>query len=272
MAARMGGFFNVRDADSITAMRGIEEMRLKGILESIDDLDESIAGCYTKNEKGLFELDVDLDGTGHKSALDKIKTERNTLRASLKNSEDALAVYKPIMDLEDFDPSTISDLIVKAEAAGDPEAIEKLQRQHEKLLGEANEKVTKAEEDSLKSKSAMKKFIIKGVQKDAAIDGDVRLDNISDVVTLTSNHFDLDENDEVIVVDDEGDPTGKTPKEYYASVYKEQKPQFYNAEGLEGSGARKTTTRGAEKTISRTKWSALDPQTKAAMAKTHTII
>lgn len=61
-------------------------MKLKAILDSLDGLDENLAGLYTKREDGKFVLEV--DGLVDKSKLDEFRTTNVKLMKDLDKFKD----------------------------------------------------------------------------------------------------------------------------------------------------------------------------------------
>lgn len=220
-------------------------MKLLGKLNSLDGLDEKFHECYSKSGDSYL-LDVDLTGTGYDSALTKIKGERN----DLKDKVAKLAKYEVLQDVEGFDPANVQDLMNKAASAGDPEAIEKIQRTFEKQIEQLKQE--NLAKDDLVKKSVLEKdnFIIESVAKSAAIKAGVSKDIVDDVVSLTRGKFSLDDNNKVVVVDDDGDTTYTTPTEFYNTDYKKLKPAYYEAADISGSGSKTTTTTTQKENLS----------------------
>jgi len=80
-------------------------MKLKAVLESLDGLDESLKGLYSKNEHGEFVLDLDgVDShpavRGLKAALETSKSQRTKLREKLDAFGDMTA--EELQELVEF--------------------------------------------------------------------------------------------------------------------------------------------------------------------------
>lgn len=222
-------------------------MALAYKVESLEGVDDAVKGLYVEKD-GAYSLDVDLTGsnledvTGLKSAHEAVKSERNKYR----DNYNQLRPYEALKDIEGFDPSNINDLMAKAASAGDPDAIEKIQRQAEKEI----EKV-RAEnaglQDQINAATKEKDVFIRGREliEAAGLSG-VAKDYLTDAVALTQNEFKV-VNGKTIHVDADGDPTGLTPTEFYATINKEKRPRLYDAVDMSGGGSRKSAG-GAGKT------------------------
>lgn len=231
-----GVFYSIsRDEAARVARRNF---MLKYNIESLDGLDESIKNLYQQSEGG-YTLKVDLTGSGYekvdglKSALTKIKDERN----QLKDRVGILSKFEPLLDVEGFDPSQVNDLIAKANAAGDPEALEKLTRQYEKQLEAEKGKAEAAEQKAIEAANKSSNYIIESEIKSAAIEAGVLKSGVDDAVLLARSRFAFNDN-KVHVVDGDGDPTGMTPKEFFAGEFKQSKPFLYEADDVQGSGSK----------------------------------
>jgi hypothetical protein len=171
---------------------------------------------------GKFILDVDggfEDVSGLKSAL---KSERDA--ATELNRK--LALYK------DVDPVKYADLLKKKEE-GLPEleryenAIKKQKKEIDDLKADHN-----VEKQGLEGK--LQKFHLDKEARSAALAAGVIPEDIDDVLVLSKGNRALDDKGNIVVLDDDGDPTSKSLKEFYEKDFKERKPKYYP--GLPGGG------------------------------------
>jgi hypothetical protein len=212
-------------------------MALKTYVDDINDVDEKYRDLYVERD-GRLRLDADFEDVGPlKNALTRQK-ERNT---SLSTELDQLKAFKPLLDIEGFDPNDVETLMAKAASAADPQAIENVQREFGKKLDKANSERDEALTAAQKSSADLQTYIISNEVKSAAIKSGVLKESIDDVVLLTRSSFDLDESGKVRVLDEDGDPMGISPVEFFSSQYKEKKPHLFEAKDLSGSSARQST-------------------------------
>jgi hypothetical protein len=200
--------------------------KLAAVVDSLDTVPEPLRELYTEVE-GKHVLDADIEGhpavAGLKSALEK---ERKT-------AKDALA---------------------KARAAGDPAEVERLRTELEELrmqhpkpdveklvakrLQEFEEKQRPILEERDRIKGELRTLRLDDRVKAAALKAGVFSEDVDDVLLIARRHFDLGEDNKVIVLDDDGDPAGKTPEQWFADVFKQRKPKFFKGADASGTGAR----------------------------------
>lgn len=100
--------------------------------------------------------------------------------------------------------------------------------------GQTDEELKKQLEESQKTIKNMK---IEGTLKNSAIQSGIDKDYVEDVVALTKNNFDLDDEGNVVKVDKDGNPSGKKVQDFFEIDFKRAKPRFYNNTGRKGGGA-----------------------------------
>ncbi len=229
-------------------------------VDDIQDLDEGLRSHYVQ-DGDKYRLNADFKGAGLekvdglKSTLARKKEEINTL----KDRVSALQKYETLEDVEGFDPANISELMAKANSAGDPEAIDRLTAKHDKAINVMKLENEQLKLDGDKTKADLTKQIINGHVKTAAIEAGVLAASVDDVVQLNSRKFQLIEN-KVVVVDDDGDPLSMSPTDYFKTEYKESKPHFYGATGSGGSGSQGSSGDAGGSTKKR---SEMSPQEKS---------
>lgn len=210
---------------------------LKFLVNSLDGVDDSVKGLYKQTEDG-YQLQVDLDGSGYeqvgglKSALAKVKEDRNSLRERV----DVLSKFESLLDIEGFDPSNVQELMAKAANSKDPEAVEKLQRQFDKQLDAMKAQLSQAQQEAEAQKQKTTDYIIKTELMSNAPKAGINGEAVDDAYQLAKGQFRVDESGQVVHVDKDGDPTGKSPMDFFKQDFKEAKPWLYKAEIKKGSG------------------------------------
>lgn len=210
---------------------------LKFNVASLDGVEDAHKGLYEQVD-GAYQLKVDLTDSGYekvdglKSALSKIKDERN----SYKERVGVLSKFESLLDVEGFDPANVQELMAKAANSKDPEAVEKLQRQFDKQIESMKTELQQAQSLADSEKKKTTDYIIKTEIMSNAPKAGVNSKAIEDAYELAKGHFRLDDNGAVVHVDKDGDPTGKTPTEFFKQDFKEAKPWLYEAEMKKGSG------------------------------------
>lgn len=96
--------------------------------------------------------------------------------------------------------------------------------------------------DELKNELKLAKATINtmkmhGQIKTAAISAGIDPDYIDDVVAITKTNFDLDDDDSVVVVDKDGNHTGKNVVNFFKNEFKRSKPRYYLNSGKKGTGS-----------------------------------
>ena len=110
-------------------------------------------------------------------------------------------------------------------------ATDTLKADHAKIIAELTGKVTSAE-------GSKRSYILDDQVRRAIIKSGVFADDIDDVLTLTKNRFDLDENNNVVVKDEAGKPLADTTIDaYFGDTFKKARPKFYQGSGASGSGS-----------------------------------
>jgi len=197
------------------------EMAILEILDSLDGVAEDQKASFNEVD-GKFQRAVEIeDVSGLKSALQK---ERDAKR----EYERKLELYK------DVDPEKYADLLKKQE-----DGLTELERYENAI------KKQKDEIDLLKTQSAaekkeleakLQKFHADKEARKAALEAGVIPEDIDDVLILTRSIRSMDEDGNIVIIDADGDPTGKTLKDFFEKDFKETKPKYYP--GLPGgSGA-----------------------------------
>jgi len=194
-------------------------MAIIEIIENLDSVPEDEKANWTEVD-GRFQRDVEIpDVSGLKSALQKE-------REAAKKAQENLAKFR------DVDPEKYAEMLKKHDdGLSDKERYESSIKKLEKKISELTD-THKAKEADLESK--LKKFHLDKEARKAALDAGVIPEDIDDVLFLTSKNRKLDDEGGIIVLDDDGDPTGKTLRDFFAKDFKEAKPKYFP--GIPGGG------------------------------------
>jgi hypothetical protein len=141
--------------------------------------------------------------------------------------------------LAGFDPEESARLKREAEslardtAAARDEAA-RLKAEMEAERAAAAERLT-AEKTALKTR--LRRYELDDRVRQAALAAGVLPADLEDVIVLTARHFRLEDDGELSVLDEAGQPTGASVAEFFARTYRERRPKFYGASLPGGSGA-----------------------------------
>lgn len=123
-------------------------------------------------------------------------------------------------------------------------ALKKERNARKKLEKKANTKKEGDETDEelknqlSEAQKTIKEMKVGGEIKNAALSAGIDPEYIDDVKALTKGNFELDDTGSVVMIDEDGEPTGKTADKYFKTDYKKLKPRFYNSTNKTGSGSR----------------------------------
>ena len=194
-------------------------MAILEIIDSLDGVAEADKASYTE-VNGKFQREVEMpDVTGLKSALGK---EREAAKKALAD----LAKFK------DIDPEKYAEMLKKHDdGLSDKERYESSIKKLQKQINDITD-AHKAEKADLEGK--LNKFYLDVEARKAALEAGVIPEDIDDVLFLTAKNRKLDDEGKIIVLDDDGDPTVKTLKDYFSKDFKEAKPKYFP--GIPGGG------------------------------------
>jgi flagellar hook-basal body complex protein FliE len=85
--------------------------------------------------------------------------------------------------------------------------------------------------------NSIKSMKVTSKVKNTALAAGVDADYVDDVITLTKGNFSLNSDGDVIMVDADGEPTGKSVSNFFKADFKKAKPRYYSGSGKQGSGA-----------------------------------
>lgn len=210
-------------------------MAFKAIIEKLDDVPEAFQEHY-KKVGDKYHLDTDFkslgfeDVTNLKAGNTRLKQERQELRDELE----PLKKYKPLLEVEDFDPSEIETIMAAAGGSGDKEAIANLERKYGKQIDALKTELEESKTVATTAVTEKDDFIIASSLQSAAVKAKVRAESLDDVVALNRKSVKIVDG-KAMMVDADGDPT-VTPLEFLTGDYKKEKSHFYEPDGKGGSG------------------------------------
>lgn len=203
--------------------------KLAAVLDSLDDVAEGVREFYTEVD-GRFVLDADVD---QHPATEKL---RKTASARRREREEVEAQLKEWKDLG-ATPDEIRELREKARQAIDKGDKPDLDKLREKWVAEAKKEFEPvvSERDALRTELVKFKLTDR-VRADYLAAGGFEED-AELAIKDNEGRFALGEKDKVQVLDEDGDPTGMTPREFFEKVYKKHRPKFFKGTGAAGGGA-----------------------------------
>ncbi len=213
-------------------------MGLQGVVDSLEGLDEPIKKLYTEVKDGelagKFVLDVDV--TGHPKVA-SARAESTKERKARQAVEAELKVYKDL----GYSPEQIAEAKRKAETGAGNKDDDDFEKRVTKRVQEALDKV-KPDLDRVKTleEENTELKLDNSLRQDAAAAG-MLPEEVEDQIYLLVHgkkpRFKLNEKGKPVVLDDEGDPTGQTPREFFDKL-KKTRPKLFTGTTGGGSGGR----------------------------------
>ena len=166
---------------------------------------------------------------------------------------------------ENVDPNEYQQLKEKQKQAED-EKLRKdgeFEKLREKWSKEREQEKQKYEEKIQNLNSQLDNLYLKEKVKNSALQAGVDPADVDDVLTITWNRFQRDDEGNILVLDREGEISPLTPEDFFAKDFKEAKPKFYKPDVLPGGGTSSSAnnpTRG--KTVSRQDFDSMDAAAK----------
>lgn len=205
-------------------------MALVREVESLDDVPEYARVGYKQVGEKWINEDVE-DVTG-------LRTTMQTERATRKTLEKEVAELRPFKELG-MSAREIADQkaeIARLRSAGGSEHdVEKLIEKRLKQVRDEEFAPVVSERDALRNENRELKLTDK--VRAAFLEAGGRKEDVDLAVLDTTKRFGLSDKGKVIVLDEEGDPTGETPKEWFEKRYKLARPNLFNGTSASGGGA-----------------------------------
>src|ERR1041385_1571773 len=250
-------------------------MPVEFVVDSIDSVDESIRGAYVENE-GKFNFDPDKYAEIKAQGL---KSKTKELLGKLTKANDSLKRFEKFTDFEEDDLTEFQTWRENKDKTPPPDDKAKgsteLQAQFDKAR-EKDKAKWDGEKTTLETQIAEltrenKHFKLTVPLRDIAVKAGVIADDLDLVLLDTAKRFTLNEDDKIVVLDEDGDPTDITPQKFFETLYREQRPKFYAASGASGSGAPSSTvSTGGKRTMRRAEFDKMllaNPQQANAFMK-----
>lgn len=244
-------------------------MAVEFVIDSLEGLDEPLKGAYTEKD-GKFQLDVDKYAEFKKLPLIGKNKE---LIGKLNEAKTGLKRFEKLAELEDDDLAELLELREHKNQNGDKDkpdaAAAKAQKAQEKIAAKHAAEKTALETQLGDLQRENKHYKLTLPVRDAALKAGVFPEDLDVVMLDTSKRFSLGDDNKIVVLDEDGDPTDITPQKYFETLYKEQRPKFFKASGAGGSGAQNNTAgkSGGQKVIKRTDWDGMSTTERSAFSK-----
>ncbi len=258
-------------------------MLIEYVVESLDQVDESVRAAYVEAD-GKFQLDADKYAEAKAAGLKKKNAE---LLGKLKNTESTLGKFKRFEPLaEAFGDADDEEITGFLEAyrnrqnggggengkngGGDQKQLEMAQKLHEKQLKKVNDDLAAIRAEHEKTQRALKEYQLWTPLRELFLkgNGDASEWELARLDLANQQRFGFDDENKIVVLED-GMPSSVTPEQFFKSVYADQRPKFYKASDAGGSGAnpRQANSGGKTKTMKRADWNALPDTKRAAFFK-----
>src|ERR1051326_8857509 len=251
-------------------------MPVEFTVDSLDTVEESLRPAYVENE-GKFNLDPDKYAEVKAQGL---KSKNKELLGKLTKANDGLKRFEKIADFEDDDLTEFQTWRENKDKQPPPDdkagkGSTELQAQFEKAR-EKDKAKWDGEKSALETRISdltreNRNFKLTVPLRDIAVKAGVIADDLDLVLLDTAKRFTLNEDDKIVLLDEDGDPTDITPQKFFETLYREQRQKFYAASGAAGSGAPSSTgSTGGKRTMRRSEFEKLqnsDPQRANAFLK-----
>jgi hypothetical protein len=244
------------------------------VVDSIDTVEESDRALYVEREDGKFAIDLDKFGEA-KIQSSGLKKKNSDLILKEKAARESLKKFEALKDFADDDLTEFQTWRENKDKTPPPDdksgkGSEELQAQFEKALNKekgrfATEK-TELETRLSDLDKQVKHYKLTVPLRDIAAKAGVIAEDMDLVLLDTAKRFALNEDGDIVVLDEDGDPTDITPQKFFETLYRELRPKFYAASGAAGSGAPSGTSRGGMKTMTVSEFDKLSLSAQSAYA------
>ncbi len=226
------------------------------------------------------------DGDGAEGAKTYTQAQLDAEVAGLKSKNQELlgslaGVKEKLKAWDGLEPDKVRQLIADREkdsrgsdGEGDKGNLgnKDFERILEKRAKEIEGKFAPVVEELGKTKARLRTMQLDDQVKSAALKAGMLPEDVDDEMDILlrgrAKRFDLNDDGKVVVFDDQGDPTGKTPEQWFSEVYKGKKPKVFAGTGGPGSGSRGSDGGGGDASVIRlTREQASDHATMQAALK-----
>jgi len=208
-----------------------------------------------KDGKFIFEaepLSVVADTNGK---LKKLRADLDAKTAKLGR----FAKFDALEDAELEELHTLREL----KKAGKPLTVDEkaeLERLHAKQTGKLTTELAARDEKLTAAERELKHYKLTAPLRNVALKAGVLPEDLDVVMLETSSRFKLGEDSkQIITLDEDGDESDVTPKDFFEKLYKARRPKFYAGSGAGGSGAQNNTTGGKSGSHTLSRADAKDP-------------
>lgn len=197
---------------------------LPASVETLDEIPEPVRAFYREQDgKFLLKAEGIEDVTGLKNALKRQSDAAKAAKEELKKFSG--------IDLEEYERLREAAL---GKEGKDKDEVAKLIA---KRTGEVEEKYKPLLTEVDRLKSRLRSVLIDDARRSAALKAGVLPDSIDDVMLVSAKYFDLNDEEKIVVLDEDGDPTSVSPEKFFAETFKKMRPRYYPPSGASGSGA-----------------------------------
>ena len=205
-------------------------MALAREVESLDDVPEYARPGYKQvGEKWVNEDIEDVEGLRK-----TMRSERET-RKTLEREVVELRPFKELGLSAREIADQKAEIARLREAGGSQADVEKLIEKRLKQVRDEELGPVAKERDLLRAENRDLKLTDK--IRAAFLEAGGRKEDVDLAVLDTARRFDLNDKGKIVVLDDDGDSTGETPKEWFEKRYKTARPNLFNGSGASGGGA-----------------------------------
>jgi hypothetical protein len=207
-------------------------MALVREVDSLDDVPEYARPGYKQVGEKWVNEDIE-DVKGLKQTAATRRAEREAVAAELKPFKELGMTAAEILALKE-------EIAAKRDDGGSEKDVEKLIAKRVKEV-EDRFKPDLDERDVLRAEN--RKLLLTDEIRAAFIAAGGLEEDADDVVRLNADRFDLGEKNDktgkrrIIVKDDDGDPTGMSPKDWFEKEHRPKKLKNYKGTGASGGGS-----------------------------------
>jgi hypothetical protein len=240
------------------------------IVEDLSTVDDSLKAVYVEKE-GKFYLDPEKFAD---SQVQGLKSKNGELLKKLNTATTASKAYERFKPLAEADEDDVNQFLEAWQKRGegkpdspDPKRTPQIDETlHKRELKKRDDELNTLKPEVDRLRTEVREFRLWTPLREIAIKAGLDEKNweLARLELAHQKRFDFDEDNKVVVMED-GSPSTVTPERFFKEVYSEQRPNLYKATGAGGSGATPGTKNGNQtKTMTRAAWEKLSPQESTA--------
>lgn len=255
-------------------------MPIENVVDSLDQVGDDIKGAYVEAD-GKFQFDADKYAELKTAGL---KKKNNELLGKLKQSGDELAKFgkfKTLTEaLADVDEDDIPHVVEMWQKRNERDANkgkgddagklkEQLEKAHAKALKQRDDELGAAKTELQKAQSRLRDYELWTPLREVftKAGGEPTDWELVRLELSSQQRFGFDDENKIVVLED-GFPSAVTPEHFFKVLYSDQRPKFYKATAAAGSGANNNTrANGTQKTMTRTAFESLDQLARMKASK-----